>query len=175
MPIDRRELLKLGVLGMSGMAALSVGATAQASPATPSPAPASKPLDILILGGTGLTGPHQVRYALARGHRITIFNRGRKQPEWSSQVEQLLGDRDKNDYASLAEAVAKGRRWDVCIDNPSSVPAWIRDAAQVLKGRVGSYMMISSLSAYADNATRGQDETAALASFDGDPLKERMD
>ena len=178
MPIDRRELLKLGALGM---AALSAGAAAKPSPDAPPAAPARasksldvKPLDILILGGTGLTGPHQVRYALARGHRVTLFNRGRKQPEWSAQVEQLLGDREKNDYASLADAVAKGRRWDVCIDNPSSVPAWIRDAAKVVKGRVGTYMMISSLSAYADNATRGQDETAPVATFDGDPLKETM-
>lgn len=178
MPIDRRELLKLGALGMSslGMAALSAGAAAQTSPATPpaTAARASKPLDILILGGTGLTGPHQVRYALERGHRVSIFNRGRKQREWPGQVEQFLGDREKNDYASLADAVAKGRRWDVCIDNPSSVPAWIRDAANVVKGRVGTYMMISSLSAYADNATRGQDETAPVAMFDGDPLKETM-
>jgi 2'-hydroxyisoflavone reductase len=178
MPIDRRELLKLGALGMSslGMAALSAGAAAKPSSdaTTSTPARASKPLDILILGGTGLTGPHQVRYALERGHRVTIFNRGRKQPEWSSQVEQLLGDREKNDYAALADAVAKGRRWNVCIDNPSSVPAWIRDAAKVLKGRVGTYMMISSLSAYADNATRDEDETAPVASFDGDPLKETM-
>lgn len=133
---------------------------------------AAKALDILILGGTGLTGPHQVRYALARGHRVTIFNRGRKQPEWLGQVEQLLGDRDKSDYASIAAEVAKGRRWDAVIDNPSSVPAWIRDAANVLKGHVGGYTMISSVSAYAGNATPGQDETAALATFDGDPLKE---
>jgi 2'-hydroxyisoflavone reductase len=122
--------------------------------------------------GTGLMGPHQVRYALARGHRVTIFNRGRKQPEWPGQVEQLLGDRDTNDYASLKAEVAKGRRWDACIDNPSSVPAWIRDAAAVLKGHVGGYTMVSSVSAYADNTTPGQDETAPLATFDGDPLKE---
>lgn len=133
---------------------------------------ADKPLDLLILGGTGLIGPHQVRYALARGHRVTIFNRGRKQPEWPGQVEQLLGDRDTNDYASLKAEVAKGRHWDACIDNPSSVPAWIRDAAAVLKGHVGGYTMVSSVSAYADNATPGQDETAPLATFDGDPLQE---
>lgn len=52
------------------------------------------------------------------------------------------------------------------------MPAWIRDAAKVLKGHVGGYTMISSVSAYAENATPGQDETAALATFDGDPLKE---
>lgn len=169
MGIERRDLLKLGALGL---AAAAVGAPAAAQ--TPQAARAARPLDLLILGGTGLTGPHQVRYALARGHRITIFNRGRKQPEWLGQVEQLLGDRDKNDYASIAAEVTKGRRWDVVIDNPSSVPAWIRDAAAVLKGRAGSYMMISSLSAYADNATPGQDENAALAPFDGDPLAETM-
>ena len=169
MAIDRRDLLKLGALGL---AAAAVGAPAAAQ--TSQPTRASRQLDLLILGGTGLTGPHQVRYALARGHRITVFNRGRKQPEWLGQVEQLLGDRDKNDYAAIAAEVAKGRRWDVVIDNPSSVPAWIRDAAAVLKGHVGGYMMISSLSAYADNATPGQDENAPLATFDGDPLAETM-
>lgn len=180
MSLDRRQLLKLGALGLAA-AATAAHAAPQATPRSGSapapgddaPAPA-KPLDILILGGTGLTGPHQVRYALARGHRITIFNRGRKQPEWPGEVQQLLGDRDKNDYASIAAEIEKGRRWDICIDNPSSVPAWIRDAAKVVKGRVGGYMMISSLSAYADNTTPGQDETAALATFEGDPLKETM-
>jgi 2'-hydroxyisoflavone reductase len=171
MPLQRRDILKLGALGL---AAAAVGADASAQTQTTAAAKADAPLDLLILGGTGLTGPHQVRYALARGHRVTIFNRGRKQPEWPGDVQQLLGDRDKNDYASIAAEVAKGRRWDAVIDNPSSVPAWIRDAAKVLKGRVGGYTMISSLSAYAGNAIPGEDENAPLAPFDGDPLKETM-
>lgn len=172
MSLDRRDVLKLAALAL---AATATGAQAQAAPADAGAPPrAAKPLDLLILGGTGLTGPHQVRYALARGHRVTIFNRGRKQPEWPGEVQQLLGDRDKNDYASIAAEVAKGRRWDAVIDNPSSVPVWIRDAAKVLKGRVGGYTMISSLSAYAGNAIPGEDENAPLATFDGDPLKETM-
>jgi 2'-hydroxyisoflavone reductase len=176
MGIDRRELLKLGALGLAAAAAGGAQAdTAAAEDHAKAEIPrAGKPLDILILGGTGLTGPHQVRYALARGHRVTIFNRGRKQPEWPGDVEQLLGDRDKNDYASIAAQIKQGRRWDVCIDNPSSVPVWIRDAAAVVKGRVGGYMMISSLSAYADNIAPGADENAVLAKLDGDPLKETM-
>ena len=165
---DRRDLLKLGALAF---ATVATGAHAATDDKVAAPR-AAKPLDLLILGGTGLTGPHQVRYALARGHRVTIFNRGRQQPEWLGQVEQLLGDRDTNDYASIKAEVAKGRRWDAVIDNPSSVPAWIRDAAKVLKGHVGGYTMISSISAYAENETPGQDEAAALATFDGDPLKE---
>ena len=172
MPLDRRSVLKLGA---AGLAAATMGAVARPRDADGAAATrAGKPLDLLILGGTGLTGPHQVRHALARGHRVTIFNRGRKQPEWPGEVVQLLGDRDANDYASLRAEVAKGRRWDLCIDNPSSVPIWIREAADALKGAVGGYMMISSLSAYADNATAGQDEDAPVASFAGDPLKETM-
>ena len=172
MSLDRRDVLKLAALAL---AATTTGAQAEAAPAdTARPQRAARPLDLLILGGTGLTGPHQVRYALARGHRVTIFNRGRKQPEWPGDVQQLLGDRDKNDYASIAAEVAKGRRWDAVIDNPSSVPVWIRDAAKVLKGHVGSYTMISSLSAYAGNAIPGEDENAPLATPDGDPWKETM-
>jgi 2'-hydroxyisoflavone reductase len=171
MSLDRRDVLKLGALAL---AAATTRAQAHASDGNAAPQRAGTPLDLLILGGTGLTGPHQVRYALARGHRVTIFNRGRKQPEWPGEVQQLLGDRDKNDYASIAAEIKKGRRWDAVIDNPSSVPAWIRDAANVVKGHTDGYMMISSLSAYADNATPGQDETAAVAKFEGDALKETM-
>ena len=179
MSIHRRDVLKLGVAaavagvtGLAGAAPASAAASSEAIGAA-GEAPARK-LKLLILGGTGLTGPHQVKYALARGHEVTIFNRGRRQREWPGKVEQLLGDRDVNDYKSLEAEVAKGRRWDVCIDNPSSVPHWIRDAAAVLKDSVGAYTMISSLSAYADNLTPGADESATLATFDGDPLKETM-
>lgn len=179
MAIGRREMLRLGALSFATAAVGGAAFAASRSEAQPNAASSEatkprdvRPLDILILGGTGLTGPHQVRYALARGHRVTIFNRGRKQPEWPGHVEQLLGDRDVDDYASLRAEVAKGRRWDVCIDNPSSVPIWIRQAAAALKGHVGAYTMISSVSAYADNTAPGQDEDAPLATFEGDALKE---
>ena len=172
MPLNRRSVLKLGAAGLAA-ATVAVGARRRDTGGA-APVRADRPLDLLILGGTGLTGPHQVRYALARGHRVTIFNRGRKQPEWPGDVEQLLGDRDRNDYASLRAEVAAGRRWDVCIDNPSSVPIWVREAAQALDGAAGAYTMVSSLSAYSDDATLGQDEDGPLARFDGDPLKETM-
>ena len=79
---------------------------------------------LLILGGTGFIGPHQVRYALARGHRITVFNRGRQRETWPGPVEELLGDRDGD------LKVLEGRDWDVCIDNATSLPRWVRDAAR---------------------------------------------
>jgi 2'-hydroxyisoflavone reductase len=121
-----------------------------------------KPMSILILGGTGFTGPHQVRYALARGHKVTLFNRGRRPKEWPTAVEELTGDRETNDYASL-----KGRKFDVCIDNPTSVPHWIRDAAAVLKDNVNHFIFISTLSVYASDKKIGEDENGARAEYKG--------
>lgn len=156
---SRRDLLKLGALTA---AASILPATALAQAAAPV-ARAAKPLRILILGGTGFTGPFQVNYALARGHTVTLFNRGKRpSPEWAGEVEQLHGDRNTGDLSAL-----KGRKWDVCIDNPTSVPFWVRDAGKVLKGNVGHYLFISSISAYADGSKPGLTEDAALAPYKG--------
>ena len=126
-----------------------------------------KPLRLLILGGTGFIGPHQVRYALARGHQVTVFNRGRQKEAWPGPVEELLGDRN-GDLKAL-----EGRDWDVCIDNPTSLPVWVRDAAHVLKGHIGQYIFISTISVYAAN-DKPADETAPLVAYDGaDPMAEK--
>jgi 2'-hydroxyisoflavone reductase len=129
---------------------------------------ATKPLRLLILGGTGFTGPYQVQYALARGHKVTTFNRGKTHPgELPGEVEQLTGDRN-----GQLDAL-KNRQWDVVIDNPTSVPVWVRDVAQVLKGNVDRYVFISTISVYADTSKPGTDETAPLAKYTGpDAMKE---
>lgn len=159
MHTTRRDLLKLGALaGVAGIGLRSVHASANEAPV----ARAERPLNILILGGTGFTGPHQVRYALARGHKLTLFNRGRRPQDWPSEIEELTGDRETGDLAALV-----GREWDVCIDNPTSVPYWVRDVGKVLKGKVGQYIFISTLSAYASNAVAGEDEDAATALYEG--------
>lgn len=75
MKTDRRKFLELSAAA-GGAFALSAFKR-RADPMRADIAPASTPLRILILGGTGLTGPFQVRYALARGHHVTVFNRGR--------------------------------------------------------------------------------------------------
>jgi 2'-hydroxyisoflavone reductase len=130
----------------------------------------AKPLRILILGGTGFTGPFQVEYALSRGHKVTVFNRGKTHPgELPKEVEQLTGDRN-----GQLEAL-KGKKWDVCIDNPTTLPAWVRDAAQILKGNVERYIFISTISVYAEPGT-GPDENAPLAKYEGaDPFKETLE
>ena len=165
MSIDRRTFLKLSAMAgslelMSALPAFSTeaGATNRAT----------KSLHILILGGTGFTGPFQVRYALSRGHQVTVFNRGRTHPgELPKEAEQLLGDRN-----GKLDAL-KGRTWDVVIDNPATLPVWVRDAAQILKGNVERYVFISSIAVYADTSKPGQDETAPLTKYTGaDPMKE---
>jgi 2'-hydroxyisoflavone reductase len=130
----------------------------------------AKSLNILILGGTGFTGPFQVRYALSRGHKVTTFNRGKTHPgELPGEVEQLIGDRN-----GQLDAL-KGRKWDVAIDNPTTLPAWVRDAAQVLKGNVERYVFISTVSVYAD-VKNGVDENAPLQKYDGpDAFKETLE
>lgn len=160
MTANRRQLI--GHAAAAGLLAAAAPALAQR--------PARR-LNILILGGTGFTGPHQVRYAVARGHKVTVFNRGRRQADLPEGVEHLTGDRNTGDLSALA-----GRSWDVCIDNPTSLPFWVRDAGAALKGRVKQYVFISTLSVYASNATPGTDETAPLARYEGaDVMAETQD
>jgi 2'-hydroxyisoflavone reductase len=154
------------VIKAAGLAAVGLGTRSLASElstgSAQGPAPSVRPLRILILGGTGFIGPHQVRYALARGHKLTLFNRGRNPKDWPGQVEELTGDRNTGDLASL-----KGRTWDVCIDNPTTLPFWVRDAGAILKGQVGHYIFVSTLSVYSDNRAAGQDEDSALFKYQG--------
>jgi len=165
----RRDLFKLSALAAAAAVALPTRVSAQA-PRTVGRA--AKPLRILILGGTGFTGPFQVNYALARGHTVTLFNRGQRPSlEWPGEVEQLQGDRNTGDLKSL-----EGREWDVCIDNPTSLPFWVRDAGKVLKGKVGHYLFISTISVYANGSNAGIDETSALAEYAGkDAMAETME
>jgi 2'-hydroxyisoflavone reductase len=159
--MDRRRFIK-----MCAANALALRATAPLLFAEKT----SKPMRILILGCTGFTGPYQVRYALSRGHKVTTFNRGKTHPgELPKEVEQLIGDRNSNLDA------LKNRQWDVVIDNPTTLPAWVRDAAQILKGNVEHYIFISTISVYGDVKT-GPGETAPTEKYEGaDPYKETLE
>jgi 2'-hydroxyisoflavone reductase len=131
------------------------------------PAPAAKPLRILVLGGTGFIGPNQINYAVARGHKVSMFNRGKTNPKLFPNVEHLEGDRN-----GKLDAL-KNREWDAVIDNPSTLPRWVRDAAQLLKDSAGQYVFISTLSVYADNSKPNMDESAATATLT-DPTVETV-
>jgi len=157
----RRQFIKLSAASAVALTARSTSLFAEKT---------VKPLRLLILGGTGFTGPYQVRYALSRGHKVTSFNRGKTHPgELPAEVEQLIGDRN-----GKLDAL-KNRQWDVVIDNPTTLPAWVRDAAQILKGNVDRYVFISTISVYGELKT-GVDETAPTEKYTGaDPYKETLE
>jgi len=156
--MNRRELL-LSAAAFSVPAALARDAG--------EPAGKGK-LRILILGGTGFIGPHFVREALARGHTVTLFNRGKRQEQPTPGVETLLGDRD-----GQLEAL-EGRDWDVVIDNSGYVPRHVRLTTQLLRERVRHYLFISTISVYADLSAPGTTEDAPLKKL-ADPTVEKVD
>ncbi len=169
MSSNRRDFLKSSaVIGGAIGLGLTAAKRLAAAPVTTPPSNAETlsdvvdrapaPLRILILGGTGFIGPHQVRYAQSRGHTLTLFNRGKTNPGLFPDVEKLQGDRAVNDYASL-----KGRDWDVVIDNPTTFPRWVREATAVLKGHAKHFVFVSTISVYDKNDTVDADESAAVA------------
>ncbi len=129
MTTSRRDFLQTAAAGIAGVSMLHypLGRVV-----TPQRQAAS--LRILVLGGTGFIGPHMVRYAIQRGHTVTIFNSGRTNTHMFPEVERLIGDLE-NDLESL-----EGRTWDAVIDNSATVPWWVRDTAQLLKDSVDRYL-----------------------------------
>ena len=127
---------------------------------------AGKSLNILILGGTGFIGPHEINYALSRGHRVSMFNRGKTAPDMFPDVERLIGDRN-GQLDSL-----KGRDWDAVIDNSGFYPRHARLSAELLNGHVGKYMFVSSISAYGEALTVEDDEFTAPYAVMDDPTDE---
>ena len=160
-PQNRREFLRttataagaLG-LGLAGHPASALGDGTSAS------------MEILILGGTGFIGPHMVRYAVSRGHTVTLFNRGRTNPHLFPELEKLVGDRDGKLGA------LEGRRWDAVIDNSGYVPRHVRDSARLLADS-GAYLFVSSISAYRDLAPAGITEDYEVGRLD-DPAVEEV-
>lgn len=105
-----------------------------------------KSLRILILGGTSFLGPHQIAYAISRGHSVTTFTRGKSKPtvhqEFFDKVEQLIGDRE-NDLTALKKGT-----WDVVIDNSGHKAEWTKNTTAMLKDRVNLYVYTSSTGVY---------------------------
>ncbi len=171
MAINRREFIQASAGGALG---LSLGGASQPlnttvpklrDPTTP------HPLSILILGGTSFLGPHQIRYALERGHSVTTFTRGQTQStihkDLFAHVEALIGDRSDNLDA------LRGRKWDAVIDNSGRNVDWTRATAQLLKDSVGRYVYTSSTGVYLPYLGDDLTENTELVTQD-DPTLERM-
>jgi 2'-hydroxyisoflavone reductase len=161
-----------------------------------------KQLHVLILGGTGFLGPATIESALARGHKVTIFNTGRSEERRQANgrpsvvpdgVEILIGNRDPDKTADdrrLAQlppgaevqpdpnspkglAQLEGRTFDAVVDTSGYFPRHVRASAELLAPSVKQYIFISTLSVYADNAQPGMDESAPLGTIE-DPAVEDM-
>lgn len=150
----------------SGLAAIGAAAVLRPSALLAAPAPKK----ILILGGTGFIGPHEVRHAMARGHQVTIFNRGQSAPGmFGKDVEELAGDR-----ASNLEAL-KGRKWDAVIDESaslSSAPEWVKLSANLLKDSTDQYLFVSTRSVYQDLSRVPMTKDAPVLTRENSPLRE---
>jgi 2'-hydroxyisoflavone reductase len=120
-------------------------------------------MKLLILGGTQFVGLHITQSAIARGHEITLFNRGNKNP--FPNLETIIGNRDPkiNDgLSALEKAVNAGQTWDAVIDVNGYVPRIVRASGELLKTAVKRYVFISSVSVYSDLSKPGADESASL-------------
>lgn len=121
----------------------------------------------LILGGTLFVGRHLVESAQARGHEVTLFNRGQTGPDLYPDVETLHGDRAAGDLASLREG-----RWDAVVDTSARVPRWVREAATLLADRVDHYTFVSSCSVYADTTLPGTNEFSPVHALEDEATEE---
>ncbi len=155
---NRRQFIQAGMAG-AGLAV--AGLPARPAAATPN----GSALDILVLGGTGFIGPHMVREALRRGHRVTLFNRGRTNNALFPDLETIRGDRN-NGLDGL-----RNRRWDAVVDNSGYVPRHVRDSARLLAPNVGRYLFISTVSVYAD-FTISNAESSPLAAIDDESIEQ---
>jgi 2'-hydroxyisoflavone reductase len=124
---------------------------------------------LLVLGGTSFVGRHIVEAALAAGHEVTLFNRGKTNPGLFPQCEARTGDREAGDYASLADG-----RWDGVVDVNAYWPRAVREAEAAVAGRAGHYTFISTGSVYAEVGDGPLTEDHARAQVD-DPATEVVD
>ncbi len=143
---DRRQFLRRS-LGLPLAGSLMTGplsAQPNADELLQNPDGSAKGKKLLILGGTRFLGPAAVRIALKRGYKITLFNRGKSNPDlFKGKVEHLRGDRDTGDLKAL-----EGRKWDLVIDTSGYVPEHVKQSAELLAPSVGQYVFISTLSVY---------------------------
>jgi len=123
-------------------------------------------MNILIIGGTRFLGRHLVDFALARGHQITLFNRGQTNPNLFPNVETIIGDRE-HDINKLSD-----RKWDAVIDTCGYVPRILRESAIGLERSVGRYVFISSISAFASFSKIGINESDPTATMEDESIEE---
>jgi nucleoside-diphosphate-sugar epimerase len=120
---------------------------------------------LLLLGGPRFVGRAVIEAAVARGHTLTLFNRGLTNPDLYPELERLRGDRDGG-LDALGD-----REWDAVIDTCGYFPRIVRMSARGLQDRVGRYAFVSSISVYAD-VSEGVDEDSPLGTVDDETTED---
>jgi 2'-hydroxyisoflavone reductase len=141
---SRRDFLRTSaVLGAALALNPSLAGATQRAPVTARTEPLrpGSAKKMLILGGTGFIGPNTVKYALARGHDVTILTRGRSATKVDG-VEHIIADRE-GDLSMLS-----ARKWDVVLDNNARDYRWVQRSTKALKNSTDQYLFVSSISAY---------------------------
>lgn len=113
---------------------------------------------LLILGGTWFVGRAMAEAALAAGWEVTCFNRGRSGRDVAGVVT-IRGDRTVE--ADVDELVRHGP-WDAALDTGAYAPADARVAVDALSGLVGSFALVSTVSAYQEWPSAAVDEASPL-------------
>jgi 2'-hydroxyisoflavone reductase len=130
---------------------------------------AARPLKILMLGGTAFLGPEIVAPAVARGHTVTLFNRGKTNPGLFPDLEKLRGDRN-GDVSAL-----KGRTFDAVFDTSAYASSHVKRVREVLGDAVGHYTLVSTISVYPGVGSSRDpiDEDSPVGVLD-DPTSEKV-
>lgn len=168
--------------------AASLGAGAALAFAAPTlaqrrPRPAGG-LRVLILGGTAFLGPETITAAKARGHTVTIFNRGKTEKRLGTRVEgveRVYGNRDPDKPADDAQPEStenpkglsqlQGKEFDAVIDNSGYFPRIVKASAEWAAKSAKYYLFISTISVYKGNDQPGAGTDAEVGTID-DPTVE---
>jgi len=102
-------------------------------------------MNTLVLGGTQFIGLALVKELLAKGHHVTILNRGQSQADLPAEVQRLRADR--NDSDSMRSAL-QGLSYDAVFDVSGYTEAHIQGVLDALEGQMGHFLFTSSTAIY---------------------------
>ena len=110
-------------------------------------------------------GRHFVQAALRQGHELTLFNRGKTNPDLFEEVEKIRGDRLQDIHALSGE-------WDIAVDTSAYIPRAVQIAGEHLRDRVQRYCFISTTAVYRDLSKKGVDESDYLKTLEDPDIEE---
>ncbi|NMO19699.1 SDR family oxidoreductase [Pyxidicoccus fallax] len=180
MKLSRRGVIQgaaavgsLWAMGCASTGTSGNGSTTGAAAQAEKLPPPGKPQNILILGGTSFLGPALVEFARSRGHTLTLFNRGKTNPNIFPDVEKLQGNRDPNRDNGLK--ALEGRKWDAVVDTSGYVPRMVKASAELLAPNTEHYVFVSSISVYKDLSKPGITEASPLATVEDETTEKVME